>query len=93
MTGSLNLWLIPLVPFAGFLVNGLVGRKLPKVLVTAIALICTLIPFLQVAKIWFQFSSITTPTSSTSAPGSGAEPSTPTSICSSTSSPWSCCSW
>ncbi len=61
MTGSLNLWLIPLVPFAGFLVNGLVGRKLPKVLVTAIALICALIPFLQVAKIWFQFSSITTP--------------------------------
>jgi len=61
MTGSLNLWLIPLVPFAGFLVNGLIGRKLPKVLVSAIALICTLIPFLQVAKIWFQFSSITTP--------------------------------
>jgi NADH-quinone oxidoreductase subunit L len=61
MTGSLNLWLIPLVPFAGFLVNGLVGRKFPKVLVSAIALIATLIPFLQVAKIWFQFSSITTP--------------------------------
>src|SRR5271170_4332911 len=61
MTGSLNLWLIPLVPFAGFLVNGLVGRKLPKVVVSAIALIATLIPFLQVAKIWFQFPSITTP--------------------------------
>ena len=61
MTGSLNLWLIPLVPFAGFLVNGLVGRKFPKVLVTAIALTCTLIPFLHVAKIWFQFSSISTP--------------------------------
>ena len=61
MTGSLNLWLIPLVPFAGFLVNGLVGRKFPKVLVSAIALIATLIPFLQVAKIWLQFSSITTP--------------------------------
>ena len=61
MTGYLNLWLIPLVPFAGFLVNGLVGRKLPKMLVTAIALIATLIPFLQVAKIWFQFPSITTP--------------------------------
>ncbi len=61
MTGSLNLWLIPLVPFAGFLVNGLVGRKLPKVFVSAIALIATLIPFLQVAKIWFQFPSITTP--------------------------------
>src|SRR5271170_2723492 len=61
MTGSLNLWLIPLVPFAGFLVNGLVGRKLPKVVVSAIALIATLIPFLQVAKNWFQFPSITTP--------------------------------
>src|SRR5271170_3717258 len=61
MTGSLNLWLIPLVPFAGFLVNGLAGRKLPKVLVSAVALIATLIPFLQVAKIWFQFSSLITP--------------------------------
>jgi len=61
MTGSLNLWLIPLVPFAGFLVNGLIGRKLPKLLVTAIALICTLIPFLLVAKIWLEFSSVTTP--------------------------------
>jgi NADH-quinone oxidoreductase subunit L len=61
MTGSLNLWLIPLFPFAGFLVNGLIGRKLPKVFVSAIALIATLIPFLQVAKTWFQFSSLTTP--------------------------------
>ena len=61
MTGSLNLWLIPLVPFAGFLVNGLIGRRMPKMFVTAIALIATLIPFLQVAKIWFQFSSLSTP--------------------------------
>jgi NADH-quinone oxidoreductase subunit L len=61
MTGSLNLWLIPLVPFAGFLVNGLIGRKLPKALVTIIALAATLIPFLQVAKIWFQFRSLTVP--------------------------------
>jgi NADH-quinone oxidoreductase subunit L len=61
MTGSLNLWLIPLVPFAGFLVNGTIGRKLPKALVTAIALIATLIPFLQVASIWFRLSSLTLP--------------------------------
>jgi NADH-quinone oxidoreductase subunit L len=61
MTSSLHLWLIPLVPFAGFLVNGLVGRKLPKALVTAIALIATLIPFVQVAEIWFRFSGLTLP--------------------------------
>jgi NADH-quinone oxidoreductase subunit L len=61
MTSSLNLWLIPLLPFAGFLVNGLIGRKLPKAFVTAIALIATAIPFAQVAKIWFQFSSLTLP--------------------------------
>ncbi|WP_446744169.1 NADH-quinone oxidoreductase subunit L [Silvibacterium acidisoli] len=61
MTDSLHLWLIPIVPFAGFLVNGLVGRKLPRALVSAIALIATLIPFLQVANIWFHFSSISKP--------------------------------
>src|SRR5271155_2949873 len=61
MTGSLNLWLIPLVPFAGFLVNGLIGRKLPKAFATAVALIATLIPFLHVVKIWFQFPSLTVP--------------------------------
>jgi NADH-quinone oxidoreductase subunit L len=61
MTSSLHLWLIPLVPFAGFLVNGLVGRKLPKAFVTAIALIATLIPFAQVANLWFQFNGISLP--------------------------------
>lgn len=61
MTSSLHLWLIPLVPFAGFLVNGLLGRKLPKMLVSAIALIATLIPFVQVAQIWFRFSGLSLP--------------------------------
>jgi NADH-quinone oxidoreductase subunit L len=61
MNSSLHLWLIPLVPFAGFLVNGLIGRKLPKSLVTAIALIATLIPFVQVADIWFRLSGISLP--------------------------------
>src|SRR5580698_4802881 len=61
MTASLHLWLLPLVPFAGFLVNGLIGRRLPKAFATAIALIATLIPFLQVANIWFHFGSLQLP--------------------------------
>jgi NADH-quinone oxidoreductase subunit L len=61
MNSSLHLWLIPIIPFAGFLVNGLVGRKLPKAVVTSIALIATLIPFVQVADIWFHFSGISLP--------------------------------
>ena len=43
------LWLIPLLPFAGFLINGTIGRKLPRTLVTAIALIATAIPAILVA--------------------------------------------
>jgi NADH-quinone oxidoreductase subunit L len=46
------LWLIPLLPFAGFLINGTLGRKLPRTLVTAVALICTAIPAAIVAWLW-----------------------------------------
>jgi NADH-quinone oxidoreductase subunit L len=42
MNGSLHLWLIPLLPFAGFVLNGILGRRLPKALVTAIALLAPL---------------------------------------------------
>ncbi|HEY1984027.1 MAG TPA: NADH-quinone oxidoreductase subunit L [Terracidiphilus sp.] len=45
MNGSLHLWLIPLLPFAGFLINGILGRRLPKTIVTAIALLAPLASF------------------------------------------------
>ncbi len=46
------LWLIPLLPFAGFLINGTVGRKLPRSVVSAVALVATLIPALIVSNLW-----------------------------------------
>ncbi len=46
------LWLIPLVPFAGFLINGTIGRRFPRVLVSAVALLCTAIPAILVAWLW-----------------------------------------
>jgi NADH-quinone oxidoreductase subunit L len=58
---DLHLWLIPLVPFAGFLVNGLMGRKFPKALVTTVAIIASAIPMIQVATIIAKFSSLTLP--------------------------------
>jgi NADH-quinone oxidoreductase subunit L len=45
MNAPLHLWLIPLLPFAGFLVNGLLGRRLPKWLVTSVALAAPLAAF------------------------------------------------
>jgi len=55
------LWLIPLLPFAGFLINGTFGRKLPRVLVTAVALICTAIPAAIVAWLWIVMKSAGAP--------------------------------
>jgi len=45
MNAPLHLWLIPLLPFAGFLLNGILGRRLPKVLTTAIGLLLPLASF------------------------------------------------
>ena len=42
--------LIPLLPFVGFLLNGLLGHRLPKAVVSAIALIAPLISFLIVLR-------------------------------------------
>src|SRR5438105_6395159 len=46
---AIYLWLIPLLPFAGFLINGTLGRRLPKALVSAVALLCTAVPACIVA--------------------------------------------
>src|SRR5579875_719176 len=46
------LWLIPLLPFAGFVLNGTVGRKLPRAAVSDIAILCALLPCFLVAMLW-----------------------------------------
>jgi NADH-quinone oxidoreductase subunit L len=45
MNAHLYLWLIPLLPFAGFLINGILGRGLPKWFVTTVALLTPLASF------------------------------------------------
>jgi NADH-quinone oxidoreductase subunit L len=45
MNAPLHLWLIPLLPFLGFLVNGLFGRRLRRPVVTAVALLAPLAAF------------------------------------------------
>jgi NADH-quinone oxidoreductase subunit L len=57
------LWLIPLLPFAGFLLNGTVGRKLPRSLVATIALLFTAAPALIVAQLWIYMKSAAAPVS------------------------------
>jgi NADH-quinone oxidoreductase subunit L len=46
------LWLIPLLPFTGFVLNGTIGRRLPRPAVTAIALLFTALPAAIVAWLW-----------------------------------------
>ena len=45
MNAPLHLWLIPLLPLAGFLINGLLGKRLPRALVTTVALLAPLASF------------------------------------------------
>ena len=50
MTESQSLWLIPILPLIGAAVNGLLGRRLPKFAVSAIAMLTVLGSFLWVIK-------------------------------------------
>ena len=47
-----NLWIIPALPFAGFLINGIFGRKLPKALVSAIAILSVVLSFAWVLRVY-----------------------------------------
>ena len=44
----MNLWLIPILPLIGFLINGIFGRRLPKTIVNAVAIGSVLASFLMV---------------------------------------------
>ncbi|CAN5487185.1 NADH-quinone oxidoreductase subunit L [soil metagenome] len=57
------LWLIPLLPLTGFLINGTIGRKLPRAAVTAIALFFTAVPAYIVATLWIYMKSAGAPES------------------------------
>jgi NADH-quinone oxidoreductase subunit L len=59
------LWLIPLLPFTGFLINGTVGRKLPRAAVAAVALLLTAIPAALVAWLWATMKAAAAPESIT----------------------------
>ena len=58
MNSSLHLWLLPLLPLAGFLCNGTLGRRLPKSLVTLIALLASGAAFAQVLWIASRWSTL-----------------------------------
>src|SRR5450755_1692501 len=45
-----KLWLIPALPFLGFLINGIFGRKLSKTIINAIAVGSVVLAFLWVLK-------------------------------------------
>ncbi len=59
------LWLIPLLPFAGFLINGTLGRRLPRAGVSALALLFTALPAAIVAQLWIAMMAAGAPLSVT----------------------------
>ena len=48
-----HLWLIPVLPLAGFAINGILGRRFPNALVSAIGVGSVLLSFLWVLKVLF----------------------------------------
>jgi NADH-quinone oxidoreductase subunit L len=60
-TQNLNLWLIPIVPLIGAALNGLLGRRFSRQIVSAIALICSGAAFALVLRVALQFSSLALP--------------------------------
>ena len=56
-----QLWLIPALPFAGFLINGIFGRRLSKPVVNATAIGSVLLAFLLVVNTLLQLGSLEQP--------------------------------
>jgi NADH-quinone oxidoreductase subunit L len=48
-----NLWVIPALPFVGFLINGIFGRKLSKTVINLIAVLSVVLSFAFVLKVYF----------------------------------------
>jgi len=61
MNDGLHLWLIPVLPLVGFVLNGLLGRRSPKALVSTIALVFSAAPFLLVLHVYTSFSALSLP--------------------------------
>jgi NADH-quinone oxidoreductase subunit L len=61
MNDGLHLWLIPVLPLIGFLLNGLFGNRLPKALVSTIAIVFTAAPLLLVLRVYDSFSALSLP--------------------------------
>ena len=57
------LWCIPLLPFAGFLINGTLGRRLPRAVVGTVALLSTALPAALVAWLWMTMCAAGAPSS------------------------------
>jgi NADH-quinone oxidoreductase subunit L len=49
----MQLWLIPLLPLTGFVINGLFGRRLPKALINTFAIGSVVLSFAWVLKTLF----------------------------------------
>jgi NADH-quinone oxidoreductase subunit L len=52
LTESLHLWLIPALPLAGFLINGLFGRRFSKAAVNAVALTSVTLAFVWTLRVF-----------------------------------------
>jgi NADH-quinone oxidoreductase subunit L len=57
----MQLWLIPTFPLAGFLINGIFGRRFPKSLVNTVAIGSVVLSFLWVLKAIFEMGDLNTP--------------------------------
>jgi NADH-quinone oxidoreductase subunit L len=57
----MQLWLIPIFPLAGFLINGIFGRRFPKSLVNTVAIGSVLLSFLWVLKTISAMGDLNTP--------------------------------